>query len=578
MKVLLLFFSGIPLGLCSQNQYNGYSTFPVTNQVIISEIMADPNPCVDLPDAEYIELFNRGNITIFMENWKLAFGTKEKVLTASTLKAGEFLIICESGKENEFQAYGHTLPLQKMPAIVNTGQTLTLKSGSGEVVHTVTFSPDWYKTPRKSQGGWSVEIIDPDNPCGYSENWSESNNLQGGTPGSENSVSDDNPDVLPPCLLRAVLPSDSTVLLIFSERMDSISITYSGLYSVSNSLLHPVAADPVGPDYSEILLYYSQPFEPFKEYTVTVRNSLKDCTGNSFCNNAVARFAISQTPASFDLIINEILPDPLPGNSEFIEIYNRSQKVLDMKDFTIGLADLQTWEIIHIRPLRNHPFLLFPGGYVIITNQAKNLPNNCFRKFQHLIIEQPDIFALPNEEGIIVLTDSLSQIIDEFRYNKSMHAQLLTTPKGISLEKVNPDLPTNFSENWHSASTTSGYSTPGQQNSQAILPEFLPGEIILQPEVFSPDFDGIDDYTTLHMQLHEQGWIATILIFDVGGNKIRDLMFNSMLGTEESFIWDGTSNDGRPAQVGIYLFYIEIFNQKGHVKKIRKVVTLTRRL
>lgn len=578
MKVLGLFFSGIPLGLFSQNSYSAPSILPVTNQVIISEIMADPNPCVGLPDAEYIELFNRGDVAIPLENWKLAFGTKEKALAAVTLQAGEYLIICEGGKEGAFQPYGQVLPMQKMPAIINTGQTLTLKSSSGEVIHTVTFSPNWYKTHQKSQGGWSLEIIDPDNPCGYSENWSESDDSDGGTPGSENSVSDINPDMQSPCLLRATLPSDSSVLLIFNERMDSSYLNFSGLYSVSNGILHPVAVDPVGPDYSEILLFFNQPFEPLKEYTVTVMNSLRDCSGNLFCNNAATRFAIPQIPACFDLVINEILPDPFPGDAEFIEIYNRSQKVLDMADFTIGLADPQTHELKYTCPLRNHSFLLFPGDYVVITNLANNLPNKCFSKYQQSIIEHPGIFVLPNEEGIIVLTDSLSQIIDEFRYNESMHAQLLTNSKGISLERVNPDLPTNYPGNWHSASTASGYSTPGQKNSQALPPELLPAEIILQPEVFSPDYDGIDDYTTLHFQLNEPGWIATIMIFDIGGNKIRDLASNSMLGTEEDFLWDGTLNDGRPAQLGIYLFYIEIFNSKGQVKKIKKVVTLTKRI
>ena len=37
-------------------------------------------------------------------------------------------------------------------------------------------------------------------------------------------------------------------------------------------------------------------------------------------------------------------------------------------------------------------------------------------------------------------------------------------------------------------------------------------------------------------------------------------------------------NDNKEAPIGIYLIYIEIFNQKGVVKKYRKVVTLARSL
>jgi hypothetical protein len=578
VKKLLIFFSGTALGLLSENICTYSSQESLTNQIIISEIMADPNPCVGLPDAEYIELFNRGEAPVQMEGWSMAFGKNEKILPSVTLDPGEFLIICESGKEDEFLPFGRVVAVQKMPAIVNTGQTLTLKSGTGAIIHTVTFSPDWCNSTQKSQGGWSLEMIDPDNPCGYSQNWSESVDIRGGTPGSENSVKASNPDVLPPCLLRAVLPSDSSVLLIFSERMDSASMNSPWLYSASDDLLHPSVADPVGPDYTAILLSYSLPFEYSQSYTLTVLNSLKDCAGNSLCNNAITSFAIPETPSFFDIVINEVLPEPHPGNSEFIEFYNRSTKVMDLSDFSIGLADAETQQLTYTFSLKNHPFLLFPGGYLVITRQANKLPSSCFLNFPQAIVEQNNLFSLPNEEGIIMLMDTLSGIIDQFHYSSSMHAQLLTNPIGVSLERTDPEQPTNDPENWHSASATSGYCTPGEQNSQMVIPDLLPEEIIVQPEVFSPDDDGIDDYASLHIRLHEPGSIASVMIFDIHGNKIRDLTSNSLLGTDENLIWDGTSNDLRQAAMGIYIFYIEIFNQRGIVKKIKKVVTLTKRL
>jgi hypothetical protein len=591
MKTLVQFFSGFPLGLfllvlpADPSDNPDYSMpppdlaqEPAFCQIIISEIMADPTPSVLLPEAEYVELFNRGSAAINLEGWKLVFGNHEKILGAAILESESYLIICDSGNENDFQAYGKALTLPNMPAVVNTGQTLTLKSVSGAVIHSVTFSPDWFHSPSKSAGGWSLEIIDPDNPCGNADNWSESSDPRGGSPGAQNSVKTGNPDKLPPSLLRATLPSDSSVMLLFNESMDSSSLNSPWLYSASEGLLHPLAANPAGPDYSAVLLTFPLRFQPAVRYTVTVLNSLKDCVGNALAGNSAADFAIPQTPSTFDLIINEILFDPVSGKSEFIELYNRSSKVLDLSDFTIALADLNTGEIVKMVPLNKNPFLIFPAGYVVITREAKSLPDNGYLHYSPVFVELSDLFTLPDEEGIIVLSDHALHTMDEFRYHQSMHAGLFDRKEGISLERIDCDLPTNMPENWQSAATSAGYSTPGRQNSQAVHQEHTGEEIILQPETFSPDQDGIDDYMTLHLQFREPGWMATIIIFDRHGNKIRNLSSKCLLGTEEYFTWDGFTDDQGMAGIGIYVVYVEIFRQTGEIKNFRKVITLARRL
>ncbi len=578
MKMSLLFFPGVMLVAIPPKQPAGYTQEPAVQQIVISEFMADPNPCVMLPDAEYIELFNRGTSAVDLEGWLLTFGPHKKMLAAATVEPGDYLILCDKDHESLLQVFGRTLPVQNMPAVVNTGQTITLRSPNGAVVHTVTFSDRWYHTRQKSEGGWSLEIIDPDNPCGYSENWSESHDTRGGTPGKKNSADARRPDVLSPLLMRATLPSDSSVLLHFSERMDSSSINSTWLYSVDKGHMHPFAVDPVEPDYSAVLLTYPVPFQSSTSYALTALNTLKDCTGNSIAPDAVVHFAISGIPEKEDVIINEILFNPRSGNSEFIELYNRSKKAIRLEELTIALADLRSGDVRRSVSLQNYPYLLLPGNYVVITDLAMNLPENSMARYPASIVEITDLFALPDEEGILVLYDSLSQTIDEFHYVASMHTELLHDAEGVSLERTDFDKPAGSLQNWHSASTASGYSTPGRMNSQAIHEDLPSEKVVLSPEVFSPDNDGVDDQVTLHIQSNEPGCSATILIFDMNGKKIRDLTSRILLGTDEYFNWDGTSNVHVPAEPGIFIVYIEICSPMGKVKIIKKVVTLTRRI
>ncbi len=576
MKVLGVIFSLIPLQALSQNHTATFHTadfYPV----IISEIMADPVPCVGLPAVEYIELCNRTSTLMNLGDWLLIAGKYQKLLPEAWIEPGEYLILSDQSSDTLLTSFGKTLAITGMPPILNSGQTLTLKNAEGTVIHTVTFTDHWYRDSKKANGGWSLEIIDPCNPCGGIENWSASTDPAGGTPGKRNSCYADNPDTQSPILMRATLPSDSMIMLHFSEPLEYISLNSTEAYSANQGLYHPVAVYPVEPDYSTTLLKYPKAFQSGLHYTISVMSTLRDCAGNSLQGNATADFALANQPSAGDVIFNEIMFSTAEGAAEFIEFFNRSDQVIDMASFQLSLSDEVSGTIQQTITFKNYPFILFPGRYVVIAKDTRNLVHDNKDRYVSSLLEIPELFRLPDEGALLVLSDTSSRIIDELIYNSEMHDNLFGDTHDVSLERIDPGKPAGDATNWQSASTASGYATPGYLNSQHMDSEVDP-EISLSSDICSPDNDGTDDEIILHVNMNEPGWRASVSVYDVRGIKIKNLAANCLLGTDEFLVWDGKDANNEPADMGIYIIRGQLFHPRGKIKNFKKVISIVRRL
>jgi hypothetical protein len=187
--------------------------------------------------------------------------------------------------------------------------------------------------------------------------------------------------------------------------------------------------------------------------------------------------------------------------------------------------------------------------------------------------------SLPEKSGTLALLDNNLKILDQFGYSSDLHFQLLTITEGVSLERIHDDKPTNLADNWHSAAADAGFATPGYENSQAFKGnEISPAEIWVEPEVFTPDNDGTNDYVTLNYLFDKPGYVATILVFDSRGRIIKQLANNLLLGTRGMLTWDGINADGRLEDAGIYVFYTEVFVTSGEVFRYKKTFVLAKKM
>ena len=157
------------------------------------------------------------------------------------------------------------------------------------------------------------------------------------------------------------------------------------------------------------------------------------------------------------------------------------------------------------------------------------------------------------------------EIADEIAYNSDMHFPLLNTTDGVSLERVDYNRPSDDATNWHSAAESAGFATPGIVNSQAVTTTSVTTEIGVEPEIFSPDNDGYNDVVTFSIRMEEPGFLGNLNVYNSEGLHIRYLMQNDLLGNDARVSWDGISDDGTKAPIGIYVILFEAFNTDGKV-------------
>ena len=87
-----------------------------------------------------------------------------------------------------------------------------------------------------------------------------------------------------------------------------------------------------------------------------------------------------------------------------------------------------------------------------------------------------------------------------------------------------------------------------------------------EPQVFSPDNDGFEDFTQIYLDCAEIGDLITIKIYDTQGRKVRDLVQNQSVALENTFIrWDGTADDGRKVRIGHYILLVENYMASGEL-------------
>ena len=528
--------------------------------VLINELMADPSPPVGLPNAEYVELYNRSQKIIQLEGFSFSNGGSPQPLLAHLLLPGEYITLCDEDDAPAFAGIAPVLPLASLPALTNSGDELFLLSPSGNVIHSVSYSTADYGDPVKADGGWSLELVNPAAPCRLQGIWHASTHLSGGTPGQPNSVLNEQPDLTGPVAVRVFATADDpdAVALFFDKAIDEVQATDPGLYSIGSG---PLVLEVLSNGPASVILILAEPLLPGEVYELEISPGLSDCNGRLSTAAQLLSFAIPQAAQPGDVVINELLFNPQSGGSDFVELYNRSQRAIDLSTLLIGnLNPVDDTVVVAI----GAQHLLLPGTYVALS------PDTADISARYLVLKHPALIqhSLPpfNDDAGNVTLYRLEAgqpvVIDAFDYDESMHQPLLDDLDGVSLERIHPDAPSGLTSSWHSAAQAAGFATPTYRNSQYVDPGQPATNTVfsLPAKTFSPDGDGFEDFLLINYQTDQPGYSAKAHIYDAEGRLVKRLVNNELLGTNGFFRWDGDTDNGSKAPVGVYIIWLQLFH------------------
>lgn len=540
----------------------------------INEIFANPTGSPALPQKEFIELWNTTDEYILTQGWKYADQSSPYSFLIDTIKPKAHIILCAKADENLFVGFGKVIGLSNWPSLNNDKDILTLTNAAGVIIDQVAYSDAWYKDGAKKKGGFSLELIDPKNICGGSQNWVASNDPSGGSPGKQNSTYHNQISADFPKLLNGAITDSLTVELEFSKSVDSLSASQPSNYFMNNGIGNPASVIIQPPFFKIALLKFAIALQRGVENVLTIKNVI-DCAGNLIDQNANnAKLFMAKKIEKNDILISEVLFNPRLNGVDFVEIYNNSNHLLDLMELQIANADA-TGKPSSIKNVSAKKMLIDPKSYWVISSNTLNIKTNYFVEHPLNFSQLASMPALNNDKGSVILLNN-NQVIDQFDYHEKMHIPLLQNADGVSLERVSFLIAANEKGNFKSAAASVGFATPTYKNSQE--PNGAEPYVKLLSKTFSPDGDGFQDLLQLDYQFTENASFATVNIFTDKGALVKKLMKNETIGTKGSLMWDGLDDGGQLGRVGIYVVIFDVFDLNGNTKRYKNTCVLAEKL
>ncbi len=241
------------------------------------------------------------------------------------------------------------------------------------LMDSVLYSPDW----GGSSGGRSLERISADGNSNEPSNWGTSIGQNKATPGRINSITIKDDDLtissFMPINEYGIIGEDIEFdIYVLNKGLNQSQTFELNLYRDANAdsiaqlseLIATQFGTPLPSGDSTFFNFTTNDFVLGTNYFIsTVITSLDDDTTNNIAFSNIIGTTINEVRN--DLTINEFMYSPQSPQPEWIEIYNRSNKVIDL---SYQVADNSDTVMIVLNSL-----IINPGEYVVFADDTFDL-------------------------------------------------------------------------------------------------------------------------------------------------------------------------------------------------------------
>lgn len=487
------------------------------NDIVINEIMYAPSS----GEPEWIELYNQTESPINLKKWTLSDNSTTVSITNSNkfIQGESFVIICEDSSILNFYSVPVELIVFNLTALNNTGDAVVIKDSLGILSDSLSYLPTW----GGSSGGRSLERISINEQSDIQSNWGTCVSANKATPGMINSITLKDFD-----LQISSLKTDNDFGIIGNDITLLIEVSNPGLNASSSFVLkiyNDNNADSI-PQSSELIvelpgtsvlsgdsvLFSFQTTDFIKGNNFFIAylklDSDQDTTNNIAFANVIG---VTVNEVRNDLIINEFMYAPNSPEPEWIEIFNRSNKIIDIKNYRIA-DNNDTVSVV------SESVLLNPGDYFVIADDSS------IHNYYNVLsgVAYKNFPTLNNTNDKIIILDSLNRTIDSLYFSSSWGGN-----NGKSLERINPELSSIDSANWHT-SESKYKATPGYINS-VTQKDF---DLELSDIIYAPALPVFGEDVTISVKIKNTGrnnaQFNIQLFEDAELDSIPDLLLNEL--------------------------------------------------
>ncbi len=559
------FFSADSLKDCDENTFSvpeqkfGIGKRPGLGDIVLTEYL--PIESENGFSGEYLELFNAGDSVVDLSGVKISDLTGGVSLPERNLFPGDYLLLSSSNPSSD--------PLNWLdigiPSINNSGDVILLKDQYKRTLQQINFNLELFNEAELE--GRSIELIHPNAFCERKKNWEVSIHSAGGTPGGQNSVFDPLFREKSPEITEAYFDQDSNLIINLNKRVDTLKSLSNGKIEFgSGEVFDPIFSKADG-SFSRIVLSSGSVDQNDNDLRL---KDFYSCAGIRF-NTPSGSLLKPETPKPGTLILNEILFDHKTGSAEFLELFILGEvSILSDRIWLRYSTDAE--EPGDSIGLQFSDPLLLPKNFFVLTKDSTSVRNAFPKTPPKTLIQEISLPGLNDDQGILELRYADSLVLDKAIYDEDMHFALLDQTENVSLEKIIPENSGLDQNNWTSASSGSGYGTPGLPNSQYLGNSVTEELVGVHPAIFSPDGDGYQDMLEIRVNSGGIQALISIEVYTADGNLFRNVARQQVLGNRSVFVWDGFSDQNQKASFGNYIVLVSIFEPGQKTKRVKKIV------